>query len=175
MIRRPPRSTHCISSAASDVYKRQLCDWLRALVIVSLTLSSSERPLLDDRLRLVVLDIGDVTTHSPTWSHQILRGSQKVPGLAFFLSSSLLPSSSLRGQKPQNWLASVFLPERSEALTPSQKTGEPGTGWIAGILPTLVPPLFQGPGSWPCGPSCTSTCTSYSNPSSHMATVGLFG
>eukprot|EP00825_Cyclidium_porcatum_P011625 TRINITY_DN15983_c0_g1_i2.p1 TRINITY_DN15983_c0_g1~~TRINITY_DN15983_c0_g1_i2.p1 ORF type:complete len:135 (-),score=32.43 TRINITY_DN15983_c0_g1_i2:63-467(-) len=24
MIRRPPRSTHCISSAASDVYKRQV-------------------------------------------------------------------------------------------------------------------------------------------------------
>ena len=27
MIRRPPRSTHCISSAASDVYKRQLHDY----------------------------------------------------------------------------------------------------------------------------------------------------
>ena len=30
MIRRPPRSTHCISSAASDVYKRQASkdlDW----------------------------------------------------------------------------------------------------------------------------------------------------
>ena len=26
MIRRPPRSTHCISSAASDVYKRQAYD-----------------------------------------------------------------------------------------------------------------------------------------------------
>ena len=26
MIRRPPRSTHCISSAASDVYKRQIPD-----------------------------------------------------------------------------------------------------------------------------------------------------
>ena len=26
MIRRPPRSTHCISSAASDVYKRQILD-----------------------------------------------------------------------------------------------------------------------------------------------------
>eukprot|EP00826_Nyctotherus_ovalis_P053656 TRINITY_DN6998_c0_g1_i16.p1 TRINITY_DN6998_c0_g1~~TRINITY_DN6998_c0_g1_i16.p1 ORF type:complete len:111 (-),score=51.62 TRINITY_DN6998_c0_g1_i16:380-688(-) len=26
MIRRPPRSTHCISSAASDVYKRQMYD-----------------------------------------------------------------------------------------------------------------------------------------------------
>ena len=28
MIRRPPRSTHCISSAASDVYKRQELDLL---------------------------------------------------------------------------------------------------------------------------------------------------
>ncbi|GAB5872789.1 hypothetical protein JMUB7539_27280 [Staphylococcus aureus] len=26
MIRRPPRSTHCISSAASDVYKRQIIE-----------------------------------------------------------------------------------------------------------------------------------------------------
>jgi len=30
MIRRPPRSTHCISSAASDVYKRQ--DALKGLI-----------------------------------------------------------------------------------------------------------------------------------------------
>jgi len=29
MIRRPPRSTHCISSAASDVYKRQELHRLR--------------------------------------------------------------------------------------------------------------------------------------------------
>ena len=29
MIRRPPRSTHCISSAASDVYKRQGVDHLK--------------------------------------------------------------------------------------------------------------------------------------------------
>eukprot|EP00825_Cyclidium_porcatum_P049823 TRINITY_DN8697_c0_g1_i3.p2 TRINITY_DN8697_c0_g1~~TRINITY_DN8697_c0_g1_i3.p2 ORF type:complete len:103 (+),score=7.92 TRINITY_DN8697_c0_g1_i3:46-354(+) len=29
MIRRPPRSTHCISSAASDVYKRQAMNGLR--------------------------------------------------------------------------------------------------------------------------------------------------
>ena len=28
MIRRPPRSTHCISSAASDVYKRQVQRYL---------------------------------------------------------------------------------------------------------------------------------------------------
>ena len=29
MIRRPPRSTHCISSAASDVYKRQKYNTLK--------------------------------------------------------------------------------------------------------------------------------------------------
>eukprot|EP00826_Nyctotherus_ovalis_P047159 TRINITY_DN5388_c0_g1_i5.p1 TRINITY_DN5388_c0_g1~~TRINITY_DN5388_c0_g1_i5.p1 ORF type:complete len:159 (-),score=47.95 TRINITY_DN5388_c0_g1_i5:597-1052(-) len=32
MIRRPPRSTHCISSAASDVYKRQV--YFRSLILV---------------------------------------------------------------------------------------------------------------------------------------------
>eukprot|EP00825_Cyclidium_porcatum_P028949 TRINITY_DN31059_c0_g1_i2.p2 TRINITY_DN31059_c0_g1~~TRINITY_DN31059_c0_g1_i2.p2 ORF type:complete len:111 (-),score=21.94 TRINITY_DN31059_c0_g1_i2:4-336(-) len=32
MMRRPPRSTHCISSAASDVYKRQVEDILEELV-----------------------------------------------------------------------------------------------------------------------------------------------
>ena len=31
MIRRPPRSTHCISSAASDVYKRQV-NMLRSIL-----------------------------------------------------------------------------------------------------------------------------------------------
>jgi len=31
MIRRPPRSTHCISSAASDVYKRQMLKNTRRL------------------------------------------------------------------------------------------------------------------------------------------------
>jgi len=34
MIRRPPRSTHCISSAASDVYKRQL-EELEELLVAS--------------------------------------------------------------------------------------------------------------------------------------------
>eukprot|EP00826_Nyctotherus_ovalis_P058335 TRINITY_DN8006_c0_g2_i16.p1 TRINITY_DN8006_c0_g2~~TRINITY_DN8006_c0_g2_i16.p1 ORF type:complete len:184 (-),score=11.50 TRINITY_DN8006_c0_g2_i16:92-622(-) len=34
MIRRPPRSTHCISSAASDVYKRQLQHQLHHIVSV---------------------------------------------------------------------------------------------------------------------------------------------
>jgi len=35
MIRRPPRSTHCISSAASDVYKRQYLDRLQALSAIT--------------------------------------------------------------------------------------------------------------------------------------------
>ena len=36
MIRRPPRSTHCISSAASDVYKRQEEDFFYFLNVFSL-------------------------------------------------------------------------------------------------------------------------------------------
>jgi len=43
MKRRPPRSTHCISSAASDVYKRQL-RYLTALY------AAADRP--DDAIRV---------------------------------------------------------------------------------------------------------------------------
>ena len=48
MIRRPPRSTHCISSAASDVYKRQAYDEARK----QLTAKVPEvfAPLMADRL-----------------------------------------------------------------------------------------------------------------------------
>eukprot|EP00825_Cyclidium_porcatum_P021879 TRINITY_DN24257_c0_g1_i1.p2 TRINITY_DN24257_c0_g1~~TRINITY_DN24257_c0_g1_i1.p2 ORF type:complete len:162 (+),score=40.90 TRINITY_DN24257_c0_g1_i1:3-488(+) len=35
MIRQPPRSTHCISSAASDVYKRQTQSTWAAIIIAS--------------------------------------------------------------------------------------------------------------------------------------------
>ena len=44
MIRRPPRSTHCISSAASDVYKRQ------ALGVTS----SNEAPTLSIPLPITI-------------------------------------------------------------------------------------------------------------------------
>ena len=38
MIRRPPRSTHCISSAASDVYKRQGLDEPLTMIAIATTL-----------------------------------------------------------------------------------------------------------------------------------------
>eukprot|EP00825_Cyclidium_porcatum_P009995 TRINITY_DN15113_c0_g1_i1.p1 TRINITY_DN15113_c0_g1~~TRINITY_DN15113_c0_g1_i1.p1 ORF type:complete len:202 (+),score=38.31 TRINITY_DN15113_c0_g1_i1:75-680(+) len=41
MIRRPPRSTHCISSAASDVYKRQQQMDLHYLIAISRSFSYS--------------------------------------------------------------------------------------------------------------------------------------
>jgi len=55
MIRRPPRSTHCISSAASDVYKRQLfaCfalrfkDWFERLVLLWVGVASIPFLVLD--------------------------------------------------------------------------------------------------------------------------------
>ena len=56
MIRRPPRSTHCISSAASDVYKRQvysIIEFLKYLQTASHTdisnVNSSARKLLGDQ------------------------------------------------------------------------------------------------------------------------------
>eukprot|EP00825_Cyclidium_porcatum_P023414 TRINITY_DN2576_c0_g3_i4.p2 TRINITY_DN2576_c0_g3~~TRINITY_DN2576_c0_g3_i4.p2 ORF type:complete len:107 (-),score=27.10 TRINITY_DN2576_c0_g3_i4:119-439(-) len=42
MIRRPPRSTHCISSAASDVYKRQVYDNLSNVVLSAKILNEAE-------------------------------------------------------------------------------------------------------------------------------------
>ena len=40
MIRRPPRSTHCISSAASDVYKRQ--SRVNAIIVDKLGVDENE-------------------------------------------------------------------------------------------------------------------------------------
>eukprot|EP00825_Cyclidium_porcatum_P018869 TRINITY_DN2147_c0_g1_i1.p1 TRINITY_DN2147_c0_g1~~TRINITY_DN2147_c0_g1_i1.p1 ORF type:complete len:350 (-),score=60.33 TRINITY_DN2147_c0_g1_i1:170-1219(-) len=41
MIRRPPRSTHCISSAASDVYKRQVINYNLALITLPLLVTGA--------------------------------------------------------------------------------------------------------------------------------------
>ena len=42
MIRRPPRSTHCISSAASDVYKRQIIGFIHSSYLLG---KSDDLPL----------------------------------------------------------------------------------------------------------------------------------
>eukprot|EP00825_Cyclidium_porcatum_P043774 TRINITY_DN6297_c0_g2_i1.p1 TRINITY_DN6297_c0_g2~~TRINITY_DN6297_c0_g2_i1.p1 ORF type:complete len:145 (+),score=21.67 TRINITY_DN6297_c0_g2_i1:67-501(+) len=65
MIRRPPRSTHCISSAASDVYKRQ------ALLIVEddLALQKQLRWSFDQYETLTAADrenaLAQIHRHSP--------------------------------------------------------------------------------------------------------------
>eukprot|EP00826_Nyctotherus_ovalis_P032129 TRINITY_DN25948_c0_g1_i4.p2 TRINITY_DN25948_c0_g1~~TRINITY_DN25948_c0_g1_i4.p2 ORF type:complete len:104 (+),score=10.25 TRINITY_DN25948_c0_g1_i4:70-381(+) len=43
MIRRPPRSTHCISSAASDVYKRQQMHDIHAIQEIQISLQTMEK------------------------------------------------------------------------------------------------------------------------------------
>eukprot|EP00825_Cyclidium_porcatum_P025477 TRINITY_DN27684_c0_g1_i2.p3 TRINITY_DN27684_c0_g1~~TRINITY_DN27684_c0_g1_i2.p3 ORF type:complete len:150 (-),score=35.36 TRINITY_DN27684_c0_g1_i2:58-507(-) len=50
MIRRPPRSTHCISSAASDVYKRQP---LTSLNLKSPGFESAKPQLLGESLQWI--------------------------------------------------------------------------------------------------------------------------
>eukprot|EP00826_Nyctotherus_ovalis_P004582 TRINITY_DN11000_c0_g1_i2.p1 TRINITY_DN11000_c0_g1~~TRINITY_DN11000_c0_g1_i2.p1 ORF type:complete len:180 (-),score=34.11 TRINITY_DN11000_c0_g1_i2:1576-2094(-) len=51
MIRRPPRSTHCISSAASDVYKRQILKGLNRNQSEIRSLSMKQLPPFHDRLK----------------------------------------------------------------------------------------------------------------------------
>eukprot|EP00825_Cyclidium_porcatum_P018439 TRINITY_DN21021_c0_g1_i1.p2 TRINITY_DN21021_c0_g1~~TRINITY_DN21021_c0_g1_i1.p2 ORF type:complete len:155 (+),score=42.92 TRINITY_DN21021_c0_g1_i1:134-598(+) len=48
MIRRPPRSTHCISSAASDVYKRQV---------------STQSTWVKDKANFDILDLNPLQNH----------------------------------------------------------------------------------------------------------------
>jgi len=73
MIRRPPRSTHCISSAASDVYKRQrLRERIEARAGVAVTMGS-------DAARQALARYGDirrigvVTPYMPVADQQVRR------------------------------------------------------------------------------------------------------
>ena len=68
MIRRPPRSTHCISSAASDVYKRQL---------------EARSPLLDHK-------VVELAVSMPRDVKQSLNVGKKILKETF---SDLLPAS----------------------------------------------------------------------------------
>ena len=45
MIRRPPRSTHCISSAASDVYKRQAHEYTKGNLLWALNLKPKDQDI----------------------------------------------------------------------------------------------------------------------------------
>eukprot|EP00826_Nyctotherus_ovalis_P013050 TRINITY_DN13492_c0_g1_i2.p2 TRINITY_DN13492_c0_g1~~TRINITY_DN13492_c0_g1_i2.p2 ORF type:complete len:135 (+),score=57.20 TRINITY_DN13492_c0_g1_i2:24-407(+) len=53
MIRRPPRSTHCISSAASDVYKRQTKRKLKESLVLSAKLLEKQKEVekLSEKLK----------------------------------------------------------------------------------------------------------------------------
>eukprot|EP00825_Cyclidium_porcatum_P005117 TRINITY_DN1244_c0_g1_i1.p2 TRINITY_DN1244_c0_g1~~TRINITY_DN1244_c0_g1_i1.p2 ORF type:complete len:181 (-),score=19.51 TRINITY_DN1244_c0_g1_i1:449-991(-) len=61
MIRRPPRSTHCISSAASDVYKRQVHGVLKMLMIqypiLILPLIKQSFIIMDDYYKILSKDV----------------------------------------------------------------------------------------------------------------------
>eukprot|EP00658_Telonema_sp_P-2_P021403 TRINITY_DN18523_c0_g2_i2.p1 TRINITY_DN18523_c0_g2~~TRINITY_DN18523_c0_g2_i2.p1 ORF type:complete len:154 (+),score=35.45 TRINITY_DN18523_c0_g2_i2:123-584(+) len=85
MIRRPPRSTLSSSSAASDVYKRQVVDCVRALLhAVLVSASCSPRELCDqcndvwnsrDKLALFADDLGAAVSASlstgPGWDENM--------------------------------------------------------------------------------------------------------
>eukprot|EP00825_Cyclidium_porcatum_P041588 TRINITY_DN5491_c0_g1_i2.p3 TRINITY_DN5491_c0_g1~~TRINITY_DN5491_c0_g1_i2.p3 ORF type:complete len:160 (+),score=42.41 TRINITY_DN5491_c0_g1_i2:88-567(+) len=71
MIRRPPRSTHCISSAASDVYKRQVHGG-EVLAVIQIR---------GEKIKLVELDDGLLITpnHPVLVSNKWVKPYQLVP------------------------------------------------------------------------------------------------
>ena len=73
MIRRPPRSTHCISSAASDVYKRQSPMFLDSREDFKKYLTKTKKPFMakyykEKRERLNILLNKDGTPEGGKWS-----------------------------------------------------------------------------------------------------------
>src|SRR5665213_1136996 len=77
MIRRPPRSTQSRSSAASDVYKRQvtpstILGWHRRLVAKKWTYPHrTGRPPVDPELAALVEQLA---RQNPTWGYQRIQG-----------------------------------------------------------------------------------------------------
>eukprot|EP00825_Cyclidium_porcatum_P006391 TRINITY_DN1316_c0_g1_i1.p1 TRINITY_DN1316_c0_g1~~TRINITY_DN1316_c0_g1_i1.p1 ORF type:complete len:146 (+),score=27.71 TRINITY_DN1316_c0_g1_i1:95-532(+) len=71
MIRRPPRSTHCISSAASDVYKRQI---LASLEFISRLYGIH---LTQDRIYWSCLNNGHDYDYSQEWGNLLFRMTTK--------------------------------------------------------------------------------------------------
>eukprot|EP00825_Cyclidium_porcatum_P046924 TRINITY_DN74_c0_g1_i1.p1 TRINITY_DN74_c0_g1~~TRINITY_DN74_c0_g1_i1.p1 ORF type:complete len:894 (+),score=216.24 TRINITY_DN74_c0_g1_i1:144-2825(+) len=71
MIRRPPRSTHCISSAASDVYKRQHHKYQQCDFILLVPRQQSQHKLIS----FVKMSQSQVITHQRTSSPIVVRST----------------------------------------------------------------------------------------------------
>eukprot|EP00825_Cyclidium_porcatum_P024781 TRINITY_DN27138_c0_g1_i1.p2 TRINITY_DN27138_c0_g1~~TRINITY_DN27138_c0_g1_i1.p2 ORF type:complete len:260 (+),score=87.45 TRINITY_DN27138_c0_g1_i1:96-875(+) len=82
MIRRPPRSTHCISSAASDVYKRQVSTqstWVHAL---RTSLSAGVGGIVQQRLQQMAGGrIGGQPRRQRAGALQFHRRADQLPAL----------------------------------------------------------------------------------------------
>ena len=70
MIRRPPRSTHCISSAASDVYKRQV--WNTHTKVIPYTV---RRPVYETKQRTInyTVNVPSYETRSRTINYTVMK------------------------------------------------------------------------------------------------------
>ena len=81
MIGRPPRSTHCISSAASDVYKRQC---IYKVIIVDLVYFTEELYLfIKKRIPSIYLNPYTLSTHCKNWG-KIYKTKRKSKHYRFY-------------------------------------------------------------------------------------------
>jgi len=142
MIRRPPRSTHCISSAASDVYKRQLYDG--AIVpeyydslVAKIATQGLDRTQVIERMRVALSEVvieGVKTTipvhHTILENRSFLQGNYHVQFL-----DKMLSGWKPRGEMTPSEIAAVFLAiNRTITVAPQFKTAtEQQSRWRSGI------------------------------------------
>eukprot|EP00826_Nyctotherus_ovalis_P039253 TRINITY_DN3759_c0_g1_i4.p1 TRINITY_DN3759_c0_g1~~TRINITY_DN3759_c0_g1_i4.p1 ORF type:complete len:140 (+),score=11.00 TRINITY_DN3759_c0_g1_i4:25-420(+) len=120
MIRRPPRSTHCISSAASDVYKRQSLNCVSFvtsfLCIGSFCTCSSGVDVLE---KLIAVD-------SSLFPFSSLLSCASVPPLISItvsVEAFSSPDSSNESGTEQNTFLGSFLTIFRKSLSYSKKLG----------------------------------------------------
>ena len=92
MIRRPPRSTHCISSAASDVYKRQTQDYLVSenwriwpIVFLVWALAGAAYGASNTSVRSFLLGFGSVTAVVLLFAGNPLEANYNIDRVLFRL------------------------------------------------------------------------------------------
>src|SRR5665213_3770403 len=139
MIRRPPRSTQSRSSAASDVYKRQvtpstILGWHRRLVAKKWTYPHrTGRPPIDTELAAL---IERLARQNPTWGYQRLQGELLKVGRRVGASTIRRVMQSLRYRR--------LLPEQTGRSGASSSAPKPPQCWPATSSTSTAPSPCSG-------------------------------
>ena len=128
MIRRPPRSTHCISSAASDVYKRQ---FLQLFIGLPAKQPNVLFILVDDMGARDLSNEGSTFYESPNIDRIANEGMKFTRGYASCQVCSPSRASILTGKYPTNHGITTWIGDRA------------GEAWPANRSDSHLPPEYE--------------------------------